>query len=82
MRCREVEGVVGRAGHAVDLLGVVVILALQPEVEEKLFCGAALKAAGLSRLTTPELRMATPTPPIERIGRVPGVFCSPMPYIV
>ena len=44
--------------------------------------GAALKAAGLSRLTTPELRMATPTPPIERIGRVPGVFCSPMPYIV
>ena len=30
----------------------------------------------------PELRMATPTPPIERIGRVPGVFCSPMPYIV
>ena len=32
----EVEGVVGRAfRHAVDLLGVVVILALQPEVEEE-----------------------------------------------
>ena len=36
---------------------------------------------GLRRGTYAE-RMATPAPPIERICSVPGVFCSPMPYIV
>ncbi len=54
----------------------------EPKSKRKLFCGAMLYEAGLSRLTSPTLRTATPTPPIDRIGRVPGVFISPIPYIV
>ena len=78
----EVEGIVARAGRAaVALLAVVEILPLHTEVEQERL-GSGRAAAGLSRLTTPVERIATPTPPIERICSVPGVFCSPMPYIV
>ena len=45
------------------------------DVRDQKFDGMVITGA-------PVERMATPTPPIERIGSVPGVFTSPIPYIV
>lgn len=55
--------------------------ASMPNSKRKLFCGVWLYAAGFNTLTMLFERMATPTPPIERMLVVPGVANSPNPYI-